>query len=189
VITAFGRLGAWFASELWDLDPDLMTLAKGLTSGYLPLGATMVSDEIAGALVHGGYFAHGFTYTGHPTACAAGLANLEVIEKDGLIPRVRDDIGPYFQKQLRAFAGHRAVGEIRGTQLIGALELVPRGGKAALTPSTKLGIKAAALARQEGVIVRGIRDIVALAPPLTITREEIDQLFAAVRRALDCLRE
>jgi putrescine aminotransferase len=185
VITAFGRLGAWFASELWDLDPDLMTLAKGLTSGYLPLGATMVSDEIADTLLHGGYFAHGFTYSGHPTTCAAGLANLEVIEKDGLIPRVRDDIGPYFQKQLHAFAGHRAVGEIRGTQLIGALELVPRSGKAALTPSMKLGIKAAALARQEGVIVRGIRDIVALAPPLTITRDEIDQLFTGVGRALE----
>jgi putrescine aminotransferase len=187
VITAFGRLGAWFASDLWKLDPDLITLAKGLTSGYLPLGATMVSDEIAGTLIHGGYFAHGFTYTGHPTACAAALANLEVIEKDGLIPRVRDDIGPYFQKQLHAFAGHQTVGEIRGTQLIGALELVPRGGKAALTPSMKPGIKAAALARQEGVIVRGIRDIVALAPPLTITRDEIDQLFAALRRALDRL--
>jgi putrescine---pyruvate transaminase len=189
VITAFGRLGAWFASELWDLDPDLLTLAKGITSGYLPLGATMVSDEIAEALLHGGYFAHGFTYTGHPTTCAAALANLAVIEKDRLIPRVRDDIGPYFQQQLCAFAGHHAVGEIRGTQLIGALELVPLGGKAALTPAMKLGIQAAALARQEGVIVRGIRDIVALAPPLTITRDEIDQLFAAVRRALDRLWE
>jgi putrescine aminotransferase len=110
-----------------------------------------------------------------------------VIEKEGLIPRVRDDTGPYFQKRLHAFAGHPAVGEVRGTQLIGALELVPRGGKGALTPSSKLGIKAAALARQEGVIVRGIRDIVALAPPLTISHDEIDELMAAVRRALDRL--
>ena len=187
VITGFGRLGAWFASELWNLDPDLMTLAKGLTSGYLPLGATMVSDEIADALLHSGYFAHGFTYSGHPTSCAAGLANLDLLENDGAIPRVRDDIGVYFQQKLRAFTGHPAVGEVRGVGLIGALELVPRGGKKALTPAMLLGAKATALAREQGVIVRGIRNIVALAPPLTITRSELDQLFAAVRTAVDRL--
>jgi putrescine aminotransferase len=189
VITAFGRLGDWFASNLWELDPDLISLAKGLTSGYLPLGATMVCDEIAYALLHNGFFAHGFTYSGHPTSCAAALANLDIIENDGLIPRVRTNIGPYFQEKLRAFAGHPAVGEVRGVNLIGALELVPRGGKAALTPASMLGVKAAALARQEGVIVRGIRDILAVAPPLTITREETDQLFEAVGKALDRLWE
>ena len=189
VITAFGRLGDWFASNLWDLDPDLITLAKGLTSGYLPLGATMVCDEIADVLLHHGYFAHGFTYSGHPTTCAAALANLDIIENDGLIPRVRTNIGPYFQEKLRAFAGHPAVGEVRGTGLIGALELVPRGGKAALTPTMMLGVKAAALARQEGVIVRGIRDILAVAPPLTITREETDQLFEAVGIAVERIWE
>jgi putrescine aminotransferase len=187
VITGFGRLGEWFASELWDLDPDLMSLAKGLTSGYVPLGASMVSDEIADVLLHSGYFAHGFTYSGHPTACAAALANLDIIENDGLIPRVKANVGPYFQEKLRSFAGHPAVGEVRGVNLIGALELVPRGGRAALTPTMMLGVKAAALARQEGVIVRGIRDIVAVSPPLTITREEIDQLFEAVGKALDRL--
>jgi putrescine aminotransferase len=187
VITGFGRLGAWFASEMWQLEPDLMTLAKGLTSGYLPLGATMVSDEIAEVILHSGYFAHGFTYSGHPTACAAGLANLLVLEKDGLITRTASDVGPYFQKKLRAFRDHPAVGEVRGVNLIGALELVPRGGKVALTPTMALGAKATALARQEGVIVRGIRDIVALAPPLTISHGEIDELFAGVGTALDRL--
>ena len=187
VITAFGRLGGWSASELWKLDPDLITLAKGLTSGYLPLGATMVSDEIADALIHGGYFAHGFTYSGHPTSCAAGIANLQLIEQDGLVTRVLADIGPYFQEKLRSFREHRAVGEVRGVNLIGALELVPRGGKAALIPAMMLGVKGAALAREEGVIVRGIRDIIALAPPLTITRSEIDELFAGVGQALDRL--
>ena len=189
VITAFGRLGDWFASGLWHLDPDLISLAKGLTSGYLPLGASMVSDEIAETLRGGGYFAHGFTYTGHPTTCAAALANLDILENDGLIPHVASNIGPYFQEKLRAFSGHPAVGEIRGLGLIGALELVPRGGKAALTPALMLGVKAAALARKEGVIVRGIRDIVALAPPLTITRGEVDQLFEGVRAAVDRLWE
>lgn len=187
VITGFGRLGAWFASDLWKLDPDLMCLAKGLTSGYLPLGATMVADDIADVLIHGGYLAHGFTYSGHPTSCAVALANIGVIENDKLIERVRDDVGPYFQAKLRLFAGHPAVGEVRGEGLIGALDLIPRAGKAALKPDMLLGIKAANLARAGGVIVRGIRDLVAAAPPLTITHEEIDFLFAAVGTALDRL--
>ena len=100
---------------------------------------------------------------------------------------MRDDVGPYFQQQLQTFAGHPAVTEIRGCQLIGALELVPRAGKAALTPTSALGIKGSILVREEGVIVRGIRDLLAAAPPLTITREEIDLIFAAITRALDRL--
>jgi putrescine aminotransferase len=187
VITGFGRIGSWFASILWDLDPDLMTLAKGITSGYLPLGATLVSDEIASVLGRGGTLSHGFTYTAHPTACAAALANLEIIARERLIERVRDDVGPYFQEKLGALAGHPAVGEMRGHQLIGALELVPRGGRAALPAGTPLGLRGAQLCREEGVIVRGIRDLIALAPPLVVTREELDRVFVAVRNALDRL--
>jgi putrescine aminotransferase len=185
VITGFGRIGDWFASGRWDLDPDLITMAKGLSSGYIPLGGTMMSDEIAELMLHSGYFAHGFTYTGHPVSCAAGLATLEVLAREKIPEKIRTEVGPYFQEKLRAFAGHRCVGEVRGTDLIGALELVPPGGKAALTPTTMLGVKAALLVREEGVIVRGIRDIIAVAPPLTITRSEIDELFAAIGRALD----
>ncbi len=185
VITAFGRLGDWFASGLWNLDPDLMTLAKGLTSGYLPLGATMVSDEITETLFEGGYYAHGFTYSGHPTCAAAAMANLTTIEALRLVPRVRDEVGPYFQEKLHALAGHPAVSEIRGTALIGAVELVPKPGT---TPApNSLGVKASNLVREEGAIVRGIRDLIAMAPPLIITREELDLLFDAVRRGLDRL--
>ncbi|MEI8292969.1 MAG: aminotransferase [bacterium] len=187
VITAFGRLGDWFASTLWNLDPDIITLAKGITSGYLPLGATMVSDEIAETLFQGGYFAHGFTYSGHPTSAAAALANLETIESLGLIERVRDDVGPYFQKRLHALTDHPAVGEARGEMLIGALELLPRGGREAMTPATSLGIPAAALIRNEGSIVRGIRNLIAVAPPLIITRCEIDELFGSIERGLEQL--
>jgi putrescine aminotransferase len=188
VITGFGRLGAWFASDLWELDPDLMTMAKGITSGYLPLGATMVSDEIAAALEAGGYLAHGFTYTGHPAACAAALANLGVIERERLVERVRDDVGPRFQKELRRFADHPAVAEVRGVQLIGALELrrPPSGPYAAAAPNS-LGLAAHGLAREEGLIVRGIRDLVALSPPLVVTHGELDRMFAALGRALDRL--
>src|SRR5262245_39481675 len=190
VITGFGRLGAWFASQLWSLDPDLMTLAKGITSGYVPLGATLVSDEIAATLETGGYLAHGFTYTGHPVACAAGLANLEILERERLIERVRDDVGPRFQKAMHALAAHPAVAEVRGVQLIGALELrrPPRGRHADAAPNS-LGPTLHNIAREEGVIVRGIRDLVAMSPPFVVTHDELDRIFAGVTRALDRMWE
>lgn len=188
VITGFGRLGAWFASDLYDLDPDLISIAKGLTSGYLPLGGSIVSDAMVEVLNTGGYLAHGYTYSGHPTACAAALANLAILENENLIGRTRDDTGPYFQKKLRELAGHKTVGEVRGEKLIGAIELLPPGGRAELAkkPNT-LGATAAGIAREEGVIVRGIRDLIAISPPLTISHAEIDILFAGVKRTLDRL--
>jgi putrescine aminotransferase len=190
VITGFGRLGAWFASELWSLDPDLMTLAKGITSGYVPLGATVVSDEIAETLAKGGYLAHGFTYTGHPVACAAGLANLDILAREKLVERVRDDVGPRFQQLLAGMASHPAVAEVRGFQLIGALELrrPPKGGFADAAPNS-LGPAVHELAREEGVIVRGIRDLVALSPPFVVTHDELERMFAGLRRALDRMWE
>lgn len=184
VISGFGRLGDWFASSLWEIEPDFISLAKGLTSGYLPLGATVVRDEIAEVLLHGGYLAHGFTYSGHPATCAAGLANLQVIERDKLVERTRDDLGPYFQQKLRGFAGHPLVGEVRGYGLIGAIELLPPDrDRSKLTGA--LGAKAAKIAREEGIIIRGIRDLIAVSPPLVITRAEVDQLFAGVERTLE----
>ena len=187
VITAFGRVGAWYVSEMWDLQPDLMILAKGLTSGYISMGATMVSQPIAEVLMKGGYFAHGFTYSGHPVAAAAALANIEILEKEKLIERARQKVGPYFQKKLQEFVGHPAVGEVRGAGLIGAMELLPKGGRKDLKPGINLGITGAAKVRAEGAIVRGIRDLLAFAPPLVITEGEIDEMFASVRRGIDKL--
>jgi putrescine aminotransferase len=188
VISGFGRLGAWFASVLWDLEPDLLTTAKGITSGYLPLGATMVSRAIAAAFESSGYLAHGFTYTGHPTTCAAALANLDIIEREGLVERVRDDIGPRFQAALGKLADHPLVEEVRGFGLIGALELrAPRSGPSAGAAPNTLGLAAHLLAREEGVIVRGIRDLVAMSPPLVVTHDELDRMFAGLTRALDRL--
>ncbi|HXK22445.1 MAG TPA: aminotransferase [Myxococcota bacterium] len=190
VITGFGRLGAWFASELWSLDPDLMTLAKGITSGYVPLGATVVSDEITGVLVDGGYLAHGFTYTGHPVACAAALANLEILAREKLVERVRDDIGPRLQQGLRRLASHPAVAEARGTAGIGALELRrPPKGKYASAPPGMLGPSVHELAREEGVIVRGIRDLVAMSPPFVVTHAELERMLTGVEHALDRMWE
>ena len=189
VITAFGRLGDWFASNLWDLDPDLVILAKGLTSGYLPLGATMISEEIVSVLFSGGYFAHGFTYSGHPSCCAAALANLQTIEKLDLIGKVRDHTGDYFQQKLQALTSHPAVSEVRGIGLIGAIELIPEAGRSAVPCNPALGIKAADLIREEGAIVRGIRDLIALAPPLIIEPQQIDLLFDCVKKGIDKLWE
>jgi putrescine aminotransferase len=188
VITGFGRLGAWFASVLWDLEPDLMTVAKGITSGYLPLGATLVSNEIATTLESGGYLAHGFTYTGHPATCAAALANLAIIENEKLVERVRDDVGPRFLAKLHELAGHPLVADVRGFGLIGAIELrAPKSGPNANAAPNTLGLAAHGLAREEGVIVRGIRDLVAMSPPLVVTHDELDRMFAGLGRALDRL--
>lgn len=185
VITGFGRLGCWFASELYDLKPDLCTLAKGITSGYIPLGAVMFSDKIAAGLNQGGVFSHGFTYSGHPIATRAALVNIEILEREKLPERVQTAIGPYLQQSLSELSAHPAVGEVRGEGLIAAIELLPRGGRSALRPELALGAQAAAFARAEGVIVRGIRNMIALAPPLIITEHEVDELVAALFRALD----
>ncbi len=190
VITGFGRIGDWFASKRWKLDPDMMILAKGITSGYFPMGAVLVSREFVEVLTQSGfYLAHGHTYSGHPVGCAAALANLDILEKEKLPERVRESIGPYLQRKLRELVGHRAVGEVRGTDLIGAIEILPKGGKAARSAQTPIGPKAMKLAREEGVIVRGIRDMIAIAPPLTIQESEVDFLVQAVRKALDRLWE
>ena len=148
----------------------------------------MVSDAMVDVLNTGGYLAHGYTYSGHPTACAAALANLKIIEDEKLVEGTADDLGPYFQAKLAEFTGHPAVGEGRGCGLIGAIELLPPGGRAELAKSPNLlGAKAANIAREQGVIVRGIRDLIAMSPPLVVTRGEIDALMAAVRRTLDLL--
>lgn len=189
VITGFGRLGAWFASELYDLRPDLCTLAKGITSGYVPLGAVMFSDKIATVLNQGGVFSHGFTYSGHPVATRAALVNIEILEREKLPERVQTVIGPYFQRSISELSAHPAVGEVRGEGLIAAIELLPEAGRSALRPELALGTQVAAFAREEGVIVRGIRNMIALAPPLIITEQEVDELVAALFRALDAFQK
>lgn len=186
VITGFGRLGGWFASQLWDLDPDLLTTAKGITSGYLPLGATLVSREMADVLKTS-YLAHGCTYSGHPSACAAALANLDIIEKENLITQTKNLTAPYFLEKLNSLSDHPAVAEIRGYGLIAALEIGPLNSDPPHTNRAPIGPKAMKIAREEGIVVRGIRDIIALAPPLIIKNSEIDTLVSSLRRVLDRL--
>ena len=125
VITGFGRLGEWFGADYFGTTPDFMPFAKGVTSGYLPLGGVLVSDRVADVLVEkAGEFAHGYTYSGHPAACAVAIANLKILQREKLVERVRDDIGPYLQSRWSALADHPLVGEARSKGLVAALELV-----------------------------------------------------------------
>jgi putrescine---pyruvate transaminase len=188
VITGFGRTGKWFASELYDITGiDLMCLAKGITSGYVPLSAVMVGDRIASALIDkGGVFAHGFTSSGHPVSCAVALENIRILRDEHVIDRVAHDIGPYFQERMRGFSGHGIVAEVRSVGLMGALELVRNSET--LQPidnADEVCEKVRDLGLAHGIIVRPVGSTVTIAPPLVITRAEIDFLFERLRVTLD----
>ena len=184
VITGFGRLGAWFASELWDLDPDLMTMAKGITSGYLPLGGVLISGEIAApfwAAPGGPVFRHGATYAGHPTCCAAALANLDILESENLIPRGRELEGE-LMAALSPLADHPACGEIRGgLGLAAAVDLKPE----LLKESPGALARLTAGSRAAGLLTRIQATGVGIGPPLVIEAAQLHEIAAGIRAGLD----
>ncbi len=188
VICGFGRTGHWFACERFAIEPDIMTIAKGLTSGYLPLSAVMVGQRVSQGLIDaGGEFQHGYTYSGHPVACAVALENIAILEREGLIERAREEIGPYLQGLMRSeLADHPLVGEVRGMGMIGALELVK--DKAERTHFDDVG-KTGALCRDHcfanDLVLRAVRDAMVFSPPLTLTTEEADELVKRFKRCLD----
>jgi putrescine---pyruvate transaminase len=185
VITGFGRLGRWFGHERMGFEPDLLTFAKGVTSGYIPLGGVLVGERVSRVLASdGGEFAHGYTYSGHPVACAVALANLDVIERQGLLDYVRDDIGPYFQKGWAELGNrHAIVGEARMFGLMGALELV-RGGHERFDKQLKAGERCRDACIEHGLVMRAVGDTMIVAPPLVITRAQIDELLEKADRVL-----
>jgi putrescine aminotransferase len=187
VICGFGRTGSWWGSETLGFRPDLMTFAKGVTSGYIPLGGVMVGDRIARVLIEqGGDFNHGYTYSGHPVACAVGLANIRLIQRLGLVERVRDDTGPYLAQKFSELAGHPLVGEAQTCGLMGALQLVrDRSTGAMFDPSLAVGMVCRGHCFGNGLIMRAVGDRMIIAPPLSITRDQIDELAALIRRCLD----
>lgn len=188
VICGFGRLGHWFGSQRYGIRPDFMTLAKGITSGYVPLSAVMVGDRVAETLIEeGGEFYHGFTYSGHPVACAVALANLELIEREGLVDRARTEIGPYLRERLdELLAGHPIVGEIRSEGMIGAIEIVKdRRTRERFPGGGKVGLMARDHCFNNNLIMRGIRDSLVYAPALTMTRGEADEVARLAKLALD----
>ncbi|MBP0439680.1 aspartate aminotransferase family protein [Tianweitania sediminis] len=188
VITGYGRTGNWFAAETYGITPDTITTAKALTSGYQPLSALLVGDRVADTMVQkGGEFYHGYTYSGHPVACAVALANLNIIEKEGLVERVREDTGPYLNKALAEAVGdHPLVGETRSIGMMAAIEIVkdrntrerfPGDGSAAVL------IRDHAIAN--GLMMRATGDTMILSPPLIWTRETIDTACERIKSALD----
>jgi putrescine aminotransferase len=181
VITGFGRLGTAFGIERWQVAPDMIAFAKGVTSGYLPLGGVLLSESIFETLVHAGpTFAlhHGFTYSGHPVVCAAGLANLDIIEREGLIERVRK-LAPYFARALDGLTHHAIVGEIRTAGLMAGIELVRnRETKEPFAPQHAIAVRVRDAARERGLIVRASQDVVSLCPPLIIKKKEIDRIVS-----------
>jgi adenosylmethionine-8-amino-7-oxononanoate aminotransferase len=189
VINAFGRLGTWFAAERFGVRPDMVCFAKGVTSGYLPLGGVVVSGRVAEPFWErpGTIFRHGPTYSAHPTCCAAAMANLDIIEREGLLDRGRELEGE-IAGALRGLEGRELVGEVRaGTGAMGAVSFAPD----ALAAHPDLPARAFAQARDRGVLIRPLGDGVAISPPLIVTREEVDraaevigEAFAAVARDL-----
>ena len=187
VICGFGRTGRWFGSNLYDIEADMMTLAKGITSGYLPLSAVMVGDRVAETLwSEGGEFAHGFTYSGHPVACAVALENIAIMEEEKLVERVHDDTGPYLQQQMASLADHPLVGEVRGVGFIGAVELVcDKPSRGRFSPKGRAGTLCRDHCVEIGVVSRAVGDTMVVAPPLVMTRDEADELVKRLRLALD----
>ena len=187
VICGFGRLGEWFGSVHYDLAPDLMPIAKGLSSGYLPIGGVLVGDRIADTLIEeGGEFFHGFTYSGHPVCAAVALKNLEILQDEGVIERVRDDLGPYLARRWATLAEHPLVGEARSLGLIGALELVAdKAGRVRFDTSLAAGNLCREICVERGLVMRSVGDTMIISPPLVITHDQIDELVRLAREALD----
>jgi putrescine aminotransferase len=190
VICGFGRTGEWFGSDYYDLAPDMMTIAKGLTSGYVPMGGLIVSDKVFAVINEGGDFNHGFTYSGHPVAAAVGLENLRILKEEGIVEAVKNDTGPYLQQRLGELAAHPLVGEVRGVGLLGAIELVQDKASRKRYPSEAgVGMICRSHCFSNGLIMRAVGDTMIIAPPLVISKVEIDELVEKARQCLDLTLE
>ncbi|MFQ5557119.1 MAG: aminotransferase, partial [Acidimicrobiales bacterium] len=188
VVTAFGRLGAWFASrDVFDIEPDIIVCAKGITSGYQPLGATIFSREIFDTISeqgHGRVFTNGFTYSGHPVACAAALKNIEIIDRTGLLHHART-VGEHFGERLSTLADLPIVGDVRGMGLMRCVEFVAdRETKAEFPDEVDIGRVVSRHADEMGLIVRPIVNLNVMSPPLVITHDEIDVIVDTLRDAI-----
>ena len=187
VICAFGRLGHWFAYEKFGYKPDLVTFAKAVTSGYIPLGGVMVGNRVAQVLIDkGGEFNHGYTYSGHPVACAVGLANLDVMQREDLPGRVRRDIGPYLERRFAALLDHPLVGEAQTCGFVAGLALVRNKATGErFAPAHGVGMICRGHCFRSGLIMRAVGDRMIIAPPLTMSHAQVDEMMALIRLCLD----
>ena len=186
VITAFGRLGEWFGSTHYGIQPDLISFAKGVTSGYLPLGGALVSRRVADVVIaEGGEFAHGYTYSGHPAACAVALENLRIIQREQIVERVREHTAPYFNRRWSELGEHPIVGEARSTGLVGAIEIVKdKDSRERFHKNLAAGNRCRDLCIDNGLVMRAVGDTMIVSPPLVVEDQHIDEL---VEKAWNCL--
>ena len=187
VICGFGRLGQWFGAQLLGARPDLITFAKGVTSGYIPMGGVLVGDRVGRTLIEkGGEFNHGFTYSGHPVAAVVALENLAIIKRERLIERVREDTGPYLKQQFEALADHPLVGLAETCGLVAGLVLVKRKKPVEIfAPELSVGMVCRGYMFRNGIIMRAVGDRMIIAPPLIMTRIQIDEMIGLIRLCLD----
>lgn len=186
VICGFGRTGQWFGSQTLDLAPDIMTIAKGLSSGYQPIGGSIVSDKVA-EVIGATEFNHGYTYSGHPVACAVALENLRILDEEGIVTRVREDTGPYLKEKFEGLMDHPMVGEAKIVGMMGSIALTP--DKAARSPFASDAGTVGYMVRERcfanNLIMRHVGDRMIISPPLVISKSEIDTLIERAWQSLD----
>lgn len=187
VICGFGRTGEWFGTDTLGIEPDLMTMAKGLSSGYQPIGAVMISDKVAEGLEkQGGEFTHGYTYSGHPVACAVALKNVQIMRDERIIENARDNTMDYLQSKVVQLGQHPLVGEARGMGFLGALELVKnKETKEKFDDAGTAGATCRDACLKNGLVMRAVGDSMILCPPLIISREQIDEFYNKALASLD----
>ncbi len=187
VICGFGRTGAWFGQQYFGFQADIMAIAKGLSSGYIPIGAVMFNDRVANVLKDkGGELAHGYTYSGHPVCAAVALENIRILEAEGIVERCRTETAPYLAQRWQELGQHRLVGEARIAGMVGALELVPDKSRRAFFPERgKVGVQCRDHALKNGLILRATYDSMLLSPPLIIDKAQIDEIFDKTWKALE----
>ena len=187
VICGFGRTGNLFGFQTYDTKPDLITFAKAVTNGYMPLGGSLVSDKVADVLLgHGGEFAHGLTYSGHPASCAAGLATMNVLENTPILESSSNELAPYFSQALESLVDHPVVGQVRSKGLVAAVELVKdKGSRERLAPESAGAVYTRDRAIENGLMVRQTGDAMIMSPPFVTSTEEVDALLSKLTSALD----
>ncbi|MEL6958266.1 MAG: aspartate aminotransferase family protein, partial [Pseudomonadota bacterium] len=187
VICGFGRTGNWFGSETVGWTPDIMTIAKGLSSGYAPIGGSLVSDEVAEVVNAGGEFNHGYTYSGHPVACAVALENLRILEEEGIVTKAATETGPYLAEKWRGLTDHPLVGEAKIVGHMGSIALTPhKDSRAAFKAEAgTVGLQCRTRCFANGLVMRHVGDRMIIAPPLVISKGEIDTLIERAVTSLD----
>ncbi|MBB5514122.1 putrescine aminotransferase [Rubricella aquisinus] len=186
VITGFGRTGRWFGSETYDIDPDIMTIAKGMSSGYQPIGGSILRESVAQVIEEGGEFNHGYTYSSHPVAAAVALENIRILQEEKIVEQVAEDTAPYLAAKWHMLADHPMVGQARICGMMGALELTPDvAARAPFANTGTVGLMTRERCFANGLVMRHVGDKMIISPPLTISHTEIDRLVELAWQSLD----